>query len=249
MESIEWPEAISEFSRSRLVREGAIEVGENSYTAEEIVSFLGPLLTDERRAKLEEVVAKRTFDFVPVFENPYDLGNVSAVMRSCEAFGFLEFDLVIPPGSRFKAANRVARGADKWLDVQVFRSATDCARNLRHRGFQILATHLNANASPLESVDFKKPTAIILGNEKDGVSREMLEQADGAVMIPMQGFTQSFNISVAAALVFYQAWLSRGGPRGSSLNEKQRLQVLANYYLRCFDNPARLLQRQAPPKT
>lgn len=239
------PEEILEFTRSRLVRQGTIKVGKLDYSAEDIVSRIGPLLTDERVQRLKEVVTKRTYNFVPVFENPYDLGNISAVMRSCEAFGFLECDLVIPPGSKFKGANRVARGADKWLDVQVFRSAKECVDDMHGRGFQVYATHLES-AVPIETVDFTKPTAVIFGNEKDGCSKEMLEAVDGRFIIPMQGFTQSFNISVAAALVFYHAWRARAlANRNSSagdLSEQQQLQVLANYYLRCLDNPEAILR-------
>ena len=239
------PEEILEFSRSRLVRQGLIKVGKLQLTAAEIIKRIAPLLTDERVTRLKEVVSRRTYNFVPVFENPYDLGNISAVMRSAEAFGFLECDLVIPPGSRFKAANRVARGADKWLDVQVFRSALDCVQDLHQRGFQVYATHLES-AVPIEEVDFTKPTAVILGNEKDGVSREMLAAVDGRFIIPMQGFTQSFNISVAAALVFYHAWRARAYANRSTsagdLDEQQQQQVLANYYLRCLDNPEVVLR-------
>lgn len=238
------PEEILQFSRTRLIRQGRIQVGDHAYSAEEIIRDLRPILTDERRMRLDEVVQRRTWNFVPVFENPYDLGNISAVMRSCEAFGFLEFDLMIPPGSRFKAANRVSRGADKWLDVPIFRSAKDCVQDLHGRGFQVFATHLDATAKPIEQIDFSKPTAVILGNEKDGVSPEMLKHVDGRVIIPMQGFTQSFNISVAASIVFYHAWRERTKlPNGGAdLTESERHSVLANYYLRCFDNPAQLLE-------
>ncbi|MGE0763630.1 MAG: TrmH family RNA methyltransferase [Bdellovibrionales bacterium] len=237
------PDEILEFSRSRLTRQGPLVVGDLQLSAAEIVARIGPLLTDERRQRLEQVVAKRTYSFVPVFENPYDLGNISAVMRSCEAFGFLEFDLVIPPGSRFKAANRVARGADKWLDVHLYRSPKDCVAHLHQRGFQVYATHLESAVS-IEKVDFRKPTAVVLGNEKDGVSKEMLDAVDGRFIIPMQGFTQSFNISVAAALTFYHAWRERERTvGGGDLSEADRLQVLANYYLRCLDRPEAILSK------
>lgn len=243
---VNWPEPLSEFKRSQLVRSGPIRVGENSYSIEQIIAKIGPLLTEDRRTRLAEVVARRTFNFIPVFENPYDLGNISAVMRSSEAFGFLETDLVVPEQSRFKAANRVARGADKWLDVHIFRSAKDCVGDLKRRGFQVFATHLEA-AQPIENVDFAKPTAVVLGNEKDGVSPEMLAAVDGRFVIPMQGFTQSFNISVAAAVIFYHAWRQRTNVLGrcGDLNDQEQMQVLANYYLRCLDNPEAVLERSA----
>lgn len=233
-----WPEELVEFKRSQLTRGDRIHLGGVDYPIEEIIQVFSPMLTDERRARMNQVIERRSWNLVPVFENPYDLGNISAVMRSCEAFGFLQFDLVIPPGSRFKAANRVARGADKWLDVHIHRSPKECVQKLKDNGFKVYATHLEA-AQPLAEIDMSGPTAIVLGNEKEGVSREMLDLVDGQVIIPMQGFTQSFNISVAAALVFYEA---RRQKKVGDLSDKQKTQVFANYLLRSFDNPERILK-------
>jgi tRNA (guanosine-2'-O-)-methyltransferase len=232
------------FSRSRLSRTPTFQVGERTYSASEIVATIGPQLTEERRQRLSEVVRHRTYNVVPVLENLYDLGNMSAVFRSSEAFGFLEVDLVVPPGSRFKSANRVARGADKWLDIQVFKSARSCVENLKTRGFQVYATSLDSSV-PIAELDFSRPTAIVLGNEKDGVSPEMLAAVDGRFRIPMQGFSQSFNISVAAAICFYHAWQDRDkrlGYSGDLTREEQEI-VLANYYLRCLDNPEAIMSR------
>lgn len=242
--SAEWPEELSSFSRSRLERGESFLVGDHIYSADQIVSTIGPQLTEERKQRLTQVIAQRTYRVVPVLENLYDLGNLSAVLRSAEAFGFLEVNLVVPPGARFKAANRVARGADKWLDLQIQRSPKACAEQLRARGFRIYATHLEASV-PLEELDFSKPTAIVLGNEKDGVSAEMLAAVDGRFSIPMQGFTQSFNLSVAAALTFYQAWRDRNRRLGQSgdLTPTEQKILLANYHLRCLDNPEAVLSR------
>jgi tRNA (guanosine-2'-O-)-methyltransferase len=181
---------------------------------------------------------------VPVLENLHDLGNISAVFRSAEAFGFLEVDLVVPPGSKFKSGNRVARGADKWLDLKIFKSPKDCVAYLHKRGFKVYATSLETS-KPISDFDFSTPTAIVLGNEKDGVSKEMLDAADGRFRIPMLGFTQSFNISVAAALSFYHVWMDREKRLGTSgdLTAREREVLLANYYLRCLDNPESVLKR------
>lgn len=218
---------IEEFSKARLSKIEPITIKDKELTFSEIVEHIRPQLTDERIARIDEVISSRSLGLIPVFENPYDLGNISAVMRSAEAFGCLEFDLVISPGARFKAANRVARGADKWLDVQITKSPAECVQNLRDRGYKIFATHLES-AIPIDEIDFSKPTAIILGNEKDGVSNDMLDLVDGRFKIPMYGFSQSFNISVAAALVFFQARKFKLPP----LTDAEKLMVLANYYLR-----------------
>ena len=227
-----------EFSKSRLTKSEPFVLAGQELSAQAVIDLIRPLLTSERCARLEAVVASRSFSLVPVLENIYDFGNISAVMRSSEAFGFARVHLVTAPGARFKAANRVTKGAEKWLDVEIHRSPSDCVRQLKQSGFQVYATHLEA-ARPIAEIDFTRPTAVVFGNEKDGVSPEMLELVDGRFIIPMQGFSQSFNISVAAAIALYHGWHQRETRLGRSgdLTSKEQRILLANYYLRCLDNP------------
>ncbi|HMN68980.1 MAG TPA: RNA methyltransferase [Bdellovibrionales bacterium] len=231
-----------DFRRAKLSWSDRLRVGELDIDAATIVSILKRHLTDERIARLESVVAHRTRHLMPVLENIYDRGNVSAVMRSSEAFGFIGMHLIDRPDAKFKAANRVSKGAEKWLDVRAFSSPADSVKELRAKGYQIWATDLDTRHE-IGSIDFSKPTAIVLGNEKDGVSEEMKGLVDGRFRVPMLGFSQSFNISVAAALIFYHAHLeiNKLGEK-AKLTEAERAQVLANYYLRCFDNPEALLR-------
>lgn len=231
-------EEIEDFKRSRLTWSDDLQVGETRVSCEQVLELLGPMLTDERKAKLEAVVENRSLEMVSVLENIYDRGNVSAAMRSSEAFGFMRMCLVDDPSAKFKAANRVTRGADKWLDVRSYGAPGDAVRELKSEGYQIWTTDLNTDVT-IDTLDWSKKIAIVLGNEKDGVSPEMHSLVDGRFRIPMMGFTQSFNISVAAALLFYRAHLET---RGRLLNAVQRRQALANYYLRCFDNPESLLR-------
>lgn len=231
-----------DFRRARITWADRIQVGGLEADTDSILKHLLYHMTDERRARLEEVVANRSLHMVSVLENIYDQGNVSAVMRSSEAFGFLGMYLIDKPGAKFKAANRVTKGADKWLDVRPFSSPESAVKDLRERGYQIWATDLDTQYS-IDNIDWTKPTAIVLGNEKDGVSPEMKKLADGTFRIPMLGFSQSFNISVAASLLFYRAHLEmRSLGERALLNDKQRKQVLANYCLRCFDNPEAILK-------
>lgn len=231
-----------DFTRSQLAWSERIAVGDLNVDADFIIRALEPHMTEERLQRLKQVVNARSLHLVPVLENIYDRGNVSAVMRSAEAFGFLRMGLIDAPGAKFKTANRVARGADKWLDVLSYSQPEEAVKALKGDGYQIWATDLNTNHT-IDSIDFTKPTAIVLGNEKDGVSPEMLKLVDGRFRIPMQGFSQSFNISVAGALIFYHAHLElRKLGQTAKLTESQRRQVLANYYLRCFDNPENILR-------
>lgn len=211
------------------------------FSAQDVLKHLAPRLTSERWARIQQVVASRTCDVVPVLENIYDRGNTSAVFRSAEAMGFQVVHL-IELSEKFKEANRVTAGADKWLDVVRWKDTRSCVLHLKEQGYQVLATHLDTRARPLTAMELTKPTAIVFGNEKDGISPEMQELADQSVILPMRGFVQSYNISVAAAIAF-QTIASERDRRGlgGTLSESEKRVLEAHYCLRTLDNPARLL--------
>lgn len=203
-----------------------------------VLEKLSPILTESRKKRIETVVNKRTFDTIPVLDGLYDKGNISAVMRSAEAMGLQEFH-IIETSERFKASARVSQGSDKWLDVYKWKKADPCVGYLKEKGYQIVATHLDASV-PISDIDFSQKIAIVFGNEKDGVSKEILDQCDQRVIIPMQGFTQSFNISVAAAMSFYHVYLIRMQKLGfhGNLSQLQKEYLTAQFYLNTVDNPA-----------
>lgn len=221
-----------------LLTEQPIVVGKYKLSTTQALEIFSPLVRPERFEKLKIVVAGRSLQVIPVLENIYDRGNISAVMRSAEAHGFFRMHVIEPEKFKFKAANRVTKGSEKWLDLRLHRSVQSSVRELRQGGYQIFATHLDTEKS-ISDVDWSKPTAIVFGNEKDGVTPEMLAQCDGSFKIPMVGFSQSFNISVAAALALYHAFNERlqHGQKGGSLTEVEQQSLLANYLVRCFDNP------------
>jgi len=220
----------------------------HQFTAEDILKHLAPRLTPERWARIQAVVRNRTCDVTPVLENIYDRGNTSAVFRSAEAMGF-QVAHVIEPGEKFKESNRVTAGADKWLDVVRFKHTVPAVSSLREKGYQILATHLDSNARPLASMNLKVPTAIVFGNEKDGISQEMIELCDATVILPMRGFVQSYNISVAAAIAFQTIHQARSVSGASSekepglLNETEQRTLAAHYCLRTLDSAGDILLR------
>lgn len=212
----------------------------------QILKEIFPLLTPERQKRIETVVDGRCFNVAAVMENIYDRGNVSAVMRSAEALGFGQTHL-IELGEKFKEANRVTAGADKWVEIQRWKSTKDCVEKLKAEGKQIVATHLAADSKPISAIDFSKPTAIVLGNEKDGISKEMAELADHRILLPMTGFVQSYNISVAGALCFYHIYqdrLRRTQKHGDLTQEQQEI-LKAVYALRTMDSSADILRRLA----
>lgn len=224
---------------SRFPHSGSYEYGGRTLNAAQLLELLAPHLTDDRQERIRTAVEHRTCNIVPVLENIYDRGNISAVLRSAEAMGF-QCAHIIELNERFKNANRVSQGADKWLDVERWKSTRDCTRELKCRGYQILATHLDSRARPIGEMDFSIPTAIVFGNEADGISPEMIEEADQTVIIPMNGFVQSFNISVAAAISMYHAHSARGG-RGD-LTDAEKLILRAEFSLRSSKNPERMVE-------
>jgi tRNA (guanosine-2'-O-)-methyltransferase len=213
------------------------------FSASDVLTHLAPRLTTERWGKIQKVVASRTCDVTPVLENIYDRGNTSAVMRSAEAMGFQNIH-IIEPGEKFKEANRVTAGADKWLDVVKFRDTSAAVHSLRSRGYRILATHLDSKARPLEEQDLSQPIAIVFGNEKDGIGKDMQDLADQTVILPMRGFVQSYNISVAAAIAFQtiSAARFRAGLIGTLSPEERRI-LEAHYVLRTLENSFEILRR------
>jgi tRNA (guanosine-2'-O-)-methyltransferase len=227
----------------RFPHSGHYEVGGRQFSAAQILELLAPQLTGERQERIRIAAENRTCNVVPVLENIYDRGNISAVLRSAEAMGF-QCAHVIELNERFKNANRVSQGADKWLDVERWKSTRECTRELKRRGYEILATHLDSRARPIGEMDFSKPTALVFGNEADGISPEMIEECDQTIIIPMNGFVQSYNISVAAAISLYHAHLARGGVHGD-LTDEQKLILRAEFSLRSSKNPEGLLEQLA----
>ena len=227
--------------RRRLQLGPLFEVGSQSLTAREVCDILGPFLTLERREKIGLVARARQLDFFTVMENIYDRGNVSAVMRTAEAFGLIRFLLIEQPGASFKAANRITRGADKWLDTQLVESTSEALSQLRALGFRVLASSLEASKE-LKDCDLTQPIALVIGNEKSGISAEMSKGADELFKLPMRGFSQSYNLSVASALCFAEVDRQRQARGPSILSEEMIGIIEANYILRSLDHPERLLE-------
>ena len=232
-------------ARSRFPYFDECVIGEKRLTPREVISIMGEFLTLERQERIKTAVDGRTCNVVPVLENIYDRGNISAVLRSAEAMGY-QCAHVIETGEKFKNSNRVSQGADKWIDVTRWKSTSDCIRKLKEQNFQILATHLDERAKPIAEMDFSRPTALVLGNEKDGISQEMIAAADHTVIIPMLGFVQSFNISVAAAIALYHIYRERLAVLGrqGDLSAEEKDILRAEFSLRSSKNPERLIIEQ-----
>lgn len=207
----------------------------------EVLKKIWPLLTTERQAKIVNVTSKRCFSIPIVLEGIYDRGNISAVMRTAEGLGFTNFH-IIETQEKFKNANRVTQGADKWVEAKKWKNSKDAIKYFKENKIRLCVTSLESS-KPLNEIDFTTPLALVLGNEKDGVSKEMLEAADERVIIPMPGFVQSFNISVAGALCLYHIYQDRHQKLGKNEDvTAEQIEILkAHYALRTIDSAPDIL--------
>ncbi|WP_140486618.1 TrmH family RNA methyltransferase [Flavobacterium sp. GSA192] len=164
------------------------------------LTYLETILTDNRKERFLEVLEKRTKHFTVAVEDVYQLHNTSAVMRSCEVFGIQELNVI---EERFgkRIDKQIAMGAQKWVDINRHDSVSGCIASLKEQGYQIIATTPHEQDCTLEKFDISKPSAIFFGTEKEGLSEEVMQNADGYLKIPMVGFTESLNISVSAAII------------------------------------------------
>ncbi len=168
-----------------------------------LLAYLEGFITPERKARFMEVLHSRTRFLTVALEDVYQLHNTSAVIRSCDVFGVQEAHL-IEGRHGHRLDKNIAMGAQRWVDIHRHSHPAKCIQVLRERGYRIVATTPRAGSTSLQDFSLQGPTALFFGTEKEGLSPEVLRQADAALYIPMHGFTESLNISVAAAIILQQ---------------------------------------------
>jgi len=171
---------------------------------QKFLNHLEAFVTDKRKETFTKVLEERTRHFTVVLEDIFQPHNSSAVIRSCDIFGVQDVHVIQNKYSS-TVSRHVAKGSQKWLDIKKYnQSATntqDCLDDLRKDGYQIIATTPHNESCFLHEFDITKKSAFVFGVEKEGVSEYTMNQADGFLKIPMVGFTESLNISVAAAII------------------------------------------------
>jgi tRNA (guanosine-2'-O-)-methyltransferase len=170
-------------------------------------------LNERRAIKIRKVAEQRQPNITIILENVHDLHNMGAVMRTADSVGVKEiFTLVTDKKiklTKVKLGKRTSAGTRRWLDVWAFDNVEKCIEMVRSRYEKIYATHLDEAAVSLYDIDLTSSIALVFGNEKDGVSKELLSHCDGNFIIPQVGMAQSLNISVAAAVTLYEAYRQR----------------------------------------
>ncbi len=161
--------------------------------------------TLQRQQKIDRVLRNRQPDLRVVCENIHDPHNVSAILRTCDAAGVWKVHLLYTHETFPELGKKSSASAKKWIEIERHRSYPELQHALHQEGIAIYATHLGEKAISIYDVDWTKPSAIIMGNEHRGVSDEAVAIADANVYIPQFGMIESLNVSVATAVILYEA--------------------------------------------
>jgi tRNA (guanosine-2'-O-)-methyltransferase len=193
----------------------AIERLIDTHGPDTICRVLEPMLTAERIARIDAVLAARLASVATAVEDTYDPHNAAATIRTTEALGLQDLH-VIEPHIRFSATKGVTRGSHRWIDLHRWPSAEAAVAQLRSTGFRVFATAPDATVS-VEDVDVSGPLAVLFGNEHEGLSASAVAACDASITVPMFGFTESYNLSVTVGLAMSRlaarrrAYIGRAG--------------------------------------
>ena len=210
---------------------------------EKILAHLQEYLTPRRKSLFEKVLSERTNHLTVVAQDVYQLHNTSAVVRSCDVFGVQNIHVIEEKIPR-RIDKEIAMGAQKWVDINRYSSTRECVKKLRKDGYRIVATSPHDDSVLLEDFDISTPAALFFGTEKDGLSDEILNEADTTIKIPMVGFTESLNISVSAAIILQslRAKLTDSDIEWK-LNEEDKAKLRLEWTKKTIKNSEQIIQR------
>jgi tRNA (guanosine-2'-O-)-methyltransferase len=198
-------------------------------TKQALLSYLEGFITEHKRSRFDQVIKTRTRHITIVLEDIYQSQNASAVLRSCDCYGIQDVH-IIENKNVYSINPDVALGSSKWLNLVKYnkdeKNTLACFNSLREAGYRIVATTPNKEDKMLDELDLSTKIALVFGTELEGLSETAIEHADEFVKIPMYGFTESFNISVSAAIILHHLTekMRRSG-LGSELTEEEMLDI------------------------
>lgn len=203
-------------------------------------------LSKHKRNLFEKKIKHRTRHFSLALEDMMKTQNASALMRTADAFGVQRVD-VYDKNERFNVSSGISKGVEKWLDTSFFNTYDEggiiqWADRLKSTGRKLYVTALNSNARPLHEIDAAVPATICFGNEQEGASQLLIEQADEVIYIPMKGFVESFNVSVSCGIVLHhltQKMEESGISVG--LGQEDEINTKIEWALRTIPNPERFV--------
>jgi tRNA (guanosine-2'-O-)-methyltransferase len=172
-----------------------------------LLDYLASFITENKKAVIEKALEERTRFYTVVLEDIFKPHNASAVLRTCDCFGIQDVH-VVEKVNQYKVNPYVTRGASQWIDLHKYytpegSAVLDCFTKLKDQGFKIYGTSPMPGSMTIHELDPTNKTALVFGNEHEGISQEVKDNVDGLVHIPMMGFTESFNISVSASIFLY----------------------------------------------
>jgi tRNA (guanosine-2'-O-)-methyltransferase len=199
----------------------------------ELLAYFSSFLTENRKMKFLEVLSKRTKYITVMLEDISHSQNASAIIRTCDLTGVMDVHIV-ENKFRYEVNPDVTVGSTQWLRMTKFNkgknNSADAISHLKSKGYRIVATSPHRENFSPETLPLDKPVAIIFGTEKEGLSEESVNQADAFIRIPMVGFTESYNVSVSAAIVLYTLTnRMRSLPVEWQITEEEKNQILLNW--------------------
>ena len=201
-----------------------------------VIEALGPVVTEERRRRISDVVASRTDSLVVVLEEIADPHNSSAILRSADAFGVQTVHVIVGEHG-FRASHGVSKGTHRWLDVIRYDNGEACVHAMKREGYSIYVAAMDADTTPSDLARVSR-VALVFGNEHRGVSPAMKGHADGTFAIPMRGFVESLNVSVAAAITMQG--LAHGRP---GLPPARQRELEARFLMNSVKNADQVIEK------
>lgn len=211
---------------------------DNSLKAE-LIEYLCSFISDKRRVRFDEVIANRTNHIRVVLEDVYQAHNASAILRSCDCFGVQHVHFV-ENRNHLKISDDVAMGSSNWLSIHRHReernNSADTLKQLKSLGYRIVATTPHEKSQTIDTLPVDGKIALVFGTEIDGISPIVYEHADEFVKLPMYGFTESFNVSVCAALCLYEL-TKRSRPQAKNyfLSDQEKLDIYFDWLKNSVD--------------
>lgn len=219
-----------------------LELSENEQ--KRVIEELSQHVTESRWELMQKVISERTRRVTLVLEDIYQGHNAAAVVRSCDGFGVQDIHVIEKRNELDLKNTTVAKGADKWMSFHYHNDTGECIQGLQDSGYRVGALALGKESIRLEEVPLDKPVALMVGTEKTGLSEEACEKADFCIELPMYGFTQSYNLSVCAALgmnVLTSRMRKMGNDWGLSEAEKRVLMI--EWLQKCVNHWEEILGR------
>jgi len=200
----------------------------------QLINYFKNFVTEERIKRFDAVIKNRTRHITIALEDIYQSHNTSAVLRTCDCFGIQDVH-IIENKNKYSVNPDIALGSSKWLNIYEYNShennTLDCINKLKEKGYKVFATSPHADALEISEINLNQKITLLFGTEKEGLSEIALKNADEHVKIPMYGFTESFNISVSAALsLFYLTEKLRHSDINWRLNEDDINPILIEWY-------------------